>query len=185
MFTFGCQQRETALSSSCWINVYLQRCSVLITSSLFHQLLYRSNLQLPRSKYQVINYFKYSQCYMGVSTSPCREEMKEPFHQLHGPLNNRGDACLTLPRELAALWFISVTCPVCLRSWSTLFFQLGKGETKQRRKEGTGGQGENEGRHQLQRFNGPEERCRWEAEWVEGRKREGAASMEKPCVISK
>ena len=28
--------REAALSSSGWINVYLQRCSVLITSSLFH-----------------------------------------------------------------------------------------------------------------------------------------------------
>lgn len=36
MFAFGFRQREAALSSSGWINVYLQRCSVLITSSLFH-----------------------------------------------------------------------------------------------------------------------------------------------------
>lgn len=36
MFTFGFRQREAALSSSGGINVYLQRCSVLITSSLFH-----------------------------------------------------------------------------------------------------------------------------------------------------
>lgn len=48
------------------------------------------------------------------------------------------DACLTMPRVLSALWFISLICPMGSKTLSVLFPQLGQEKFKQREKKGRG-----------------------------------------------